>query len=152
LSRRSASRVYARGNQYQSVIQKRCRVPLVAETGSGYLDAFDPGLDRGSSDFDVRHRVVANFIWEIPGRPISSRGARHAVEGWEVSGFLSYQTGQPFSLSDLGTPDGTGERTRPRLTGPLPRTTLISRFAFEEYIPLPSCQSGLRSGQRVVHG
>jgi hypothetical protein len=43
----------------------------------------------------------------------------------EISGFLSYQTGQPFSLADFGTPDVSDERTRPRLTGALPRTTLI---------------------------
>ena len=36
-----------------------------------------------------------------------------------------YQTGQPFSLADFGTPDVTNERTRPHLTGPVPLTTLI---------------------------
>jgi hypothetical protein len=40
---------------------------------------------------------------------------------------LSYQTGQPFSIADLGAPDSTGERTRPRLTVPPPQTgSLVS--------------------------
>jgi len=99
--------------------------PSVAETGIGYLDAFHPELDRGSSDFDVRHRIAAHLIWEIPGPALSYRAARRAIQGWEISGFLSYQTGQPFSLADFGTPGWTGERTRPRLTGSPPRTTLI---------------------------
>jgi len=92
----------------------------------GYLAAFVPSLDRGPSDFDVRHRIAAHFIWEIPAT-VGSRGwvGRFLFQNWELSGFLSYQTGHPFSLEDLGTPDATGERTRPRLTGVLPRTSFI---------------------------
>lgn len=97
----------------------------VAETGVGYVDAFHPGLDGGSSDFDVRHRVATHFIWEIPLAGNSQGWGRNVVHGWEVSGFFSYQTGQPFSVADFGTPDLTSERTRPQLTGALPRSTFI---------------------------
>jgi Carboxypeptidase regulatory-like domain/TonB dependent receptor len=93
----------------------------VAEIGNGYLDAFEPSLDRGPSDFDVRHRFAGNFIWQIPLRKRSNWVARYVLAGWEISGFLNYQTGQPFSIGDSGTPDATTERTRPRLTGPPPR-------------------------------
>ena len=110
----------------------------IAEIGGGYLDAFNPGLDRGPSDFDVRHRIAAHFIWEIPGAALSHPAARYVTQGWEISGFLSYQTGQPFGLADFGTPDFTGERTRPRLTGPLPRTTLIpDSLSADSYLFLP---------------
>jgi hypothetical protein len=100
----------------------------LADTALGYLDAFNPGLDRGSSDFDVRHRIAAHFIWEIPaGTHSQSWAGRYLVQDWEISGFLSYQTGQPFSIADLGAPDSTGERTRPRLTVPPPQTgSLVS--------------------------
>lgn len=110
----------------------------VAETGTGYLDAFRPKMDRGPSDFDVRHRVEAHFIWEMPRSALSNRIARHASEGWELSGFLSYQTGQPFSLADFGTPDFSGERTRPRLTGALPHSTLVAdSLSANNYLFLP---------------
>jgi hypothetical protein len=110
----------------------------VAEMGDGYLDAFHPGLDRGSSDFDARHRIAAYFIWEMPSPAISYTAARSVLKGWEVNGFLSYQTGQPFSLADFGTPDITNERTRPRLTGPLPRTTLMpDLLSANSYLFLP---------------
>ena len=113
----------------------------VAETGIGYLDAFHPELDRGSSDFDVHHRIAAHFIWEVPGPTLSNRAARHAIQGWEVSGFLTYQTGQPFSLADSRTPGWTGERTRPRLTGAPPRTTLIpDLLSPNNYLFLPMNQ------------
>jgi hypothetical protein len=90
----------------------------VAETGGGYLDAFLPSLDRGSSDFDVRHSIAGHFIWEIPlGRSSQNRKAQFLIGGWEISGLLNYQSGQPFSIGDSGVPDFTTERTRPRLTG-----------------------------------
>jgi len=112
----------------------------VADTGGGYLDAFDSSLDRGSSDFDVRHRIAAHFIWEVPlpDRP-QTWTRRYLLQGWEVSGYLSYQTGQPFSIADLGTPDATGDRTRPRLTGPLPRigSLLSDSFSPNSYLYLP---------------
>jgi hypothetical protein len=93
-----------------------------AEIGGSFLDAFHPGLDRGSSDFDVRHRVAAHWIWEIPlGRNSKEWKKRYLLGGWEISGLLSYHTGQPFTIGDTGVPDARRERTRPRLTGVLPR-------------------------------
>jgi len=111
----------------------------VAETGVGYLDAFNPSLDRGPSDFDARHRLAAHFIWEIPAAAHSrSWAGRYFLQGWELSGFLTYQTGQPFSLADFGTPDNTGERTRPRLTGAMPPTVIVSdSISPNSYLYLP---------------
>jgi len=110
----------------------------VAETGAGYVDAFHPGLDGGSSDFDVRHRVATHFIWEIPLAGNSQSWGRNVVHGWEVSGFFSYQTGQPFSVADFGTPDLTSERTRPQMTGALPGSTFIpDKRSPNNYLVLP---------------
>jgi hypothetical protein len=93
-----------------------------ADTGSGSLDAFNPSLDRGSSDFDVRHRIGAHWIWAIPlARDGKNWRDRFLFSGWEVSGLLNYQTGQPFTIGDSGVPDLTSERTRPRLSGLAPR-------------------------------
>jgi hypothetical protein len=112
----------------------------LADNSIGYLDAFNPELDRGPSDFDVRHRIASHFIWEIPMGPHSKTwAARYLLGGWELSGFLTYQTGQPFSLADLATPDATPEtRTRPRLNGALPHTVLVSdSVSPNSYLYLP---------------
>ena len=92
-------------------------------TGGNYLDSFQPSLDRGSSDFDVRHRFAAHWIWQIPlGRNSQDWSRHYLLDGWEISGLLSYQTGQPFSIVDSGLPDlSPGSNTRPRLTGTPPR-------------------------------
>ena len=101
---------------------------FLGNTTSGYLSAFQPSLNRGSSDFDVRHRFSAHWIWEVPvGRKSHDWKQRYVLGGWEISGLLSYQTGQPFSIYDSGVPDFTtnGSNTRPRLTGAPPRVNSL---------------------------
>lgn len=91
----------------------------------GFQDPFNPDLDKGPSDFDVRHRVVTNFVWQIPAPSRLKSYLYHLLGGWQVSGILSFQTGQPFSLNDSGASDfGGTENVRPRLTGPAPNVQL----------------------------
>jgi outer membrane receptor protein involved in Fe transport len=67
----------------------------------GYLDAFNPRLNWGNSDFDIRHRLVASAAWDIPWLKNSSNPfLRHVVGGWLVSSIVNIRTGAPFSLYD----------------------------------------------------
>jgi hypothetical protein len=112
----------------------------IADVGAGFLSAFDPSLDRASSDFDQRHRFTAYWIWEIPwGSNSHSWWGRYLLGGWEISGILSYQTGQPFTIGDLGVPDLFTERTRPRLTGAMPnvRELISDATAANRFLYLP---------------
>ena len=83
--------------------------PIVAGTGQVNFvrDPLLPALDRGDSDHDVRHVGVINGIWELPfgvGRAYASHGLMGKVlEGFEMSGILTLQTGHPFDV--LGTRD-----------------------------------------------
>lgn len=71
----------------------------------------------GPSDFDVRHRAVANFIWEIPGR-FSSAWLNAALAGWQISGVTQYQTGSPLNIILATDNSLTGVRQdRPNLVG-----------------------------------
>ena len=86
------------------------------------LDAFNPDLDKGSSDHDVRHRLVGHFVWQIPGATQSGGLRRLLFAGWQLSGILSFQSGQPFSLRDGRVFDRElADNTRPRLTGEAPQ-------------------------------
>ncbi len=51
-----------------------------------------PQLERGLSDFDVRHRLVTAAIWQIPAIGDSVWG-----RDWQVSALLSAQSGRPFT-------------------------------------------------------
>jgi hypothetical protein len=76
-----------------------------SETGNqfnlGLLDPFNPSLDYGFADFDVRHRFVSNFVWELPTKRFFSEGVGKAIFGDIVlSGIVVAQTGTPFTVYD----------------------------------------------------
>ena len=35
----------------------------------GFLDPFNPNLDKGYADYDIRHRLVISGVWDIPYTP-----------------------------------------------------------------------------------
>ena len=57
-----------------------------------------PGIDRGPSVNDQRHRAVTNFVWNLDYfHGLKNPVARYAIDGWELSGIILAQTGQPYS-------------------------------------------------------
>jgi hypothetical protein len=69
-----------------------------AAAGEGYTsDVRAPGLDRGNSIYDIRHRVVANFLWDLPILRGSHSFAGKVAGGWQLNGIWSYQTGAHWS-------------------------------------------------------
>jgi len=66
-------------------------------------DAYNRRLEKGLSVFDVPHRLVAAFNYELPigpGKPIAnvSGVAGKIIGGWQVNGILNYQSGEPIGV------------------------------------------------------
>jgi hypothetical protein len=67
---------------------------------------------RGNSDFDIRHLVNANFIYELPfGRGQRFGGGspgwvNQIIGGWEVSGIFTARSGVPFTNTSGTFPVG----------------------------------------------
>jgi hypothetical protein len=63
-------------------------------------------LDRGNSSFDTRQRAVVVFNTDVPIGPghrlFGSHNifSRQLLGGWQASGIISAQTGQPFTVYD----------------------------------------------------
>jgi len=78
--------------------------PEELETSSG-----DPPNGRnygawyGNSDFDVRHRISANYVYEFPfgrGKSMLQSGlAAWVLGGWTTSGVYTFYTGHPFQAA-----------------------------------------------------
>ncbi len=82
-----------------------------AAAGEGYsLDQTIPGLDRGDSIYDIRHRLVFNYVWQLPGQNL--KGALGAIAGgWDLNGIWQFQTGahwQPFTSAPANLGEITG--------------------------------------------
>jgi hypothetical protein len=56
-------------------------------------DSFDRRRERGDANFDVRHRFVYSFVWNLPGFQNS-----HLLGGWQIASIGTFQTGQPYSV------------------------------------------------------
>jgi outer membrane receptor protein involved in Fe transport len=73
-----------------------------AAAGEGYTsDLTLPGLDRGNSLFDIRHRLVLNYVWELPGKNLHGF-AGALLGGWSYNGIWAFQSGahwEPFRSS-----------------------------------------------------
>jgi len=82
-----------------------------AGAGEGYTtDVTLPQLDRGNSIFDVRHRIVANYVWQLPWYQSQQGVIGHILGGWQYNGILSWQTGahwEPWTFTNGGDPSGT---------------------------------------------
>ncbi len=67
----------------------------------GYTSLADPGLDWGSSDFDVRNRISVAPIWETPWfKHGGGMVEREALGGWSLAGIYTARGGVPFSVYD----------------------------------------------------
>ena len=68
-----------------------------ADGGDGYTtDPTNPGLDRGNSVYDIRHRLVINHVWQMPGYNLKGLAGRIAG-GWSLSGIWALQSGAHWS-------------------------------------------------------
>jgi hypothetical protein len=76
-------------------------------------DSYNLRGDRGLSDFDARHRLVFHGIYDLPFH------GNRLKDGWELSGILTLQTGNPVNLlTSNRTLTGAGT-VRPSVRGPV---------------------------------
>jgi hypothetical protein len=74
----------------------------------GYLDAFNPKLDYGNSDFDIRHRLTLALTWESPYFKSSSNAiAKNVLGGWGFGTIVNIRSGAPFTIYDCSNFNGT---------------------------------------------
>lgn len=90
-----------------------------------FLDLNNAAIEYSPTPFDLRHAFKANGVWELPfgkGKPFAVDNAivDHVIGGWSLSGFLTWQSGSPFSiLSARNTLNRTGRSANNTATTPL---------------------------------
>ena len=62
-------------------------------------DFWDPELDRGPTEDDVRHRVTATSIYELPALEGRNRMVKGVLGGWQISGIFSARTGEVLTIT-----------------------------------------------------
>jgi hypothetical protein len=62
----------------------------------------------GPCDFDLRQVASGNIIWDIPAPSFDNAFANGLVNGWQLGGILTSETGAPFSVTIGGGNDPLG--------------------------------------------
>ena len=94
----------------------------------------DLARDYGPCDYDIRHNLNAQYVYQLPIR-VRSHSLGYALNGWQISGTAFWHSGVPFSV--LSTPysangNGIVQGSGPQFASAVPGVPLY------EHHPLPS--------------
>jgi outer membrane receptor protein involved in Fe transport len=88
--------------------------------GGAPMNPYNWRADYGNSNWDVRHRFVAQVNYSLPFfNSAPSAFVRSALGGWQTNAIVALQTGFPFNVVQSGDPANTGRTglDRPNLVG-----------------------------------
>jgi hypothetical protein len=55
--------------------------------------------EKASSIYDFRHRLVVGYVWELPFTHRLRGALRGVLDGWQLGGIVTEQSGSPFRIS-----------------------------------------------------
>ncbi len=107
--------------------------PTGAATGGGLsttnsrtpTDIHNWRLDRALSDFNNRHVLLTNLLYELPigkGKKVASsmpNWANQIVGGWSFTGIFTYQSGEPYSVTSGSLTTNGAHVSFAQVRGPL---------------------------------
>jgi len=97
----SFSKRFSRGYQFEGSYTWAKAI----EEGLSHVDSYYIRASRSLASYDIAHRFVVSYIYELPfgrGRRFGANWNKlaNAVFGlWQINGFTNYQTGTPLSIS-----------------------------------------------------
>ncbi len=162
-------------NSLQARLQQRVRTGLSVlasytyaksiDEGSGFFtsagdpnfpqNSYDVSQERGRSNFDIRHRAVISYSYDLP---VKGRW----IGGWQTFGILSFQTGAPFTVALLSEFDnsntgrsnlGFGSNDRPNvLRNPVLDNPARERWFDTSAFAIPARGQFGNSGRNIISG
>jgi hypothetical protein len=91
--------------------------------GGAVMDNYDIWRDYGPANWDIPHRFVASYVYDIPFlRNSPNMLLRQVVGGWQVSGVTTIQSGSPvnITIAQDRANIGISGLQRPDLVGAVP--------------------------------
>lgn len=92
---------------------------------------FCKSCTRGLSDFNIKHALSINYIWDLPTPRDWNGFLTHTLGGWELGGVVTAQSGVPFTPLIGGDPLGLNSS---------------DPFAYPSRIAGPGCSSPINPG------
>ena len=115
------------------------------------LDARNLDRQRGPSSFDVTHRFTGSFNYALPFGKLG--GPRLLVDGWQLNGIVTLQSGQPFTpFISVFDPYRNESFNRPNVIGD-PNANVADGFAFNPAaFAAPAAGTFGNAGRNIVRG
>jgi len=98
-------------NSFQAMLQKNFSKGLMFQAAYTFGRSFDnassfesnlnpinPRATYGPSAYDARQRLVINYVWDLPVPKMDGFQGK-LLNGWELSGIASFQTGFPIRIT-----------------------------------------------------
>ena len=93
----------------------------------------DLARDYGPCDYDIRHNLNAQYVYQLPVR-VRSHSLGYVLNGWQISGTAFWHSGVPFSV--LSTPYSANGNGIVQGSGPQ-FASVVPGVALYEHHPIP---------------
>ena len=112
---------------------------LGSQGGYALQDSYNPQTSLGLSDFDVRHRIAANVVYDVPMLAhIRHLDNQRFFGGFRLSGIEQWQTGNPVNVTNTSTYTGISGLIHPNLVGTVVKTKIETNAAVR-FFSAPVC-------------
>ncbi len=117
------------------------------------LDSRDLTNQRGLSSFDVKHRFTSAVAYDLPLGRLFHSGPSRWLDGWQVNGITTFQSGQPFTpFLSVFDPFRNEGFNRPNVIGD-PNANVPDGLAFNPAaFAAPKAGSFGNAGRNIVRG
>lgn len=150
---------FASGLQFQAnyTWSHTTDVSTDSNNGGAPMDPYDWRRDYGNSNWDIRHRFIASYVYDIPIFARASGLTRGIFGNWQINGITTLQSGRPFnvSISEDRANTAPGSVQRPNAVGPASSncngahlTACIDASAFA----LPALYTYGTAGRNIMRG
>jgi hypothetical protein len=119
---------------------------LGAQNGGDFRFYQTPNREYGNADFDIRHRLVLSYLYELPighGKPLLG-GAKgpldYIVGGWQIGGITSFSTGNWFTILNTNSFSNSDGQSRPDVISNSFKAGPVAAN------PDPNCQATISQG------
>jgi hypothetical protein len=99
-------------------IDEQSQASLGFDNSVGTRNEYNYRAEKSRSDYDIAHRFVVSYSYDLPFGRSAKGAAKLLMEGWQLVGIHSFNTGTPYTVHASSDFSNAGGDTRPdRIAG-----------------------------------
>jgi hypothetical protein len=126
----------------------------------GTMDPYNPRLDKGDADYDIRNRFALSAVWTLPYAKNTHGAMKEILDGWEFAPTFYANSGYPYTIYDCTNaytnytcpryiPSGAVAKTGSTSTSGAAKLTTPNTFGYET-IPAPLVYGSIYGGNGAI--